>query len=239
MVLIAKQFNGPRTSGNGGYVSGLLAQAYLAQGHRGPVSSRLTMPPPLATPLSWEHSEGVTRLLTHGGAVVGTAESGTFRRPAPRPVTTAEVEAGLAAYPGFTQHPFAGCFTCGSDREAGDGLCIFTGPIGDDLTAGPWHVHPSFADHDGRIPLPIIWAALDCPGGWSADFNRQPMVLGTMTAEVTRAPEPGEDLRAVGELASHEGRKFFTSTALHTAEGELIGRSEQIWIEIDIADFGG
>lgn len=238
MVTIPRQFNGPPTSGNGGWVSGLIASAFATRGHDGPITTRLRMPPPLSTPLAWEHDDSSTRLLTHGGAVVGTAEPGAFTREPPRHVDADEVARGLKAYPGFEQHPFDLCFTCGTARAEGDGLRLFSGPIDDGLTAAPWHVHPGFA-HDGVIGTPVVWAALDCPGGWAADFTAQPMVLGTMTASVLHHPEPGSTLHAVGQLARRDGRKFFTSTALYTADGELVGRSEQVWIEIDIADFSG
>lgn len=238
MVTIARQFNGPPASGNGGYVSGMVAQAHLDQGHTGPVTARLLLPPPLETPLAWEHDDEQTRLTTHGGAVVGTAAGGEFAAEPPRFAAADEVAAGRAAYPGFAHHPFALCFTCGTARAEGDGLRIFTGPIGDDLTAAPWHVHESFAGPDGRTSTAVAWAALDCPGGWAADFTAQPMVLGTMTAEVVRAPLAGETLHAIGRLVRHEGRKFVTATALYTPEGELVGRSEQVWIEINLADFG-
>lgn len=238
MVTIPRQFNGPPESGNGGWVSGLVAQARLEQDPAGPVAARLRMPPPLDTPLAWEHEGDETRLMTHGGAIVGTATTGSFAREAPPFVDADGVAAGVAAYPGFTSHPFAQCFTCGTDREDGDGLRIFSGPVGDGLTAAPWDVHPSFDRGDGGVDLPVAWAALDCPGGWAADFSRQPMLLGTMTAEVLSVPQVGATYHAVGRLSGHEGRKFFTDVALYTPGGELVGRSEQIWIQIDLADYG-
>jgi hypothetical protein len=63
------------------------------------------------------------------------------------------------------------------------------------------------------------------------------MVLGRMTAEVLRRPRPDEDLLATGRLDEHVGRKFFTSTALYTPAGELLGRAEQTWIQIELAEF--
>jgi hypothetical protein len=51
-----------------------------------------------------------------------------------------------------------------------------------------------------------------------------------MTADVLRLPERDETLLATGWLRSEEGRKKFTSTALYTEDGTLVGRSEQIWI---------
>jgi hypothetical protein len=238
MVTIPRQFNGPPDSGNGGWVCGLIAQARLGQGHEGPTSSRLRMPPPLATPLAWEHDTDESRLLTHGGAVVGTAGPGSFTREPPPFVDAEAVRAGLAAYPGFTTHPFDQCFTCGTARGDGDGLRIFSGPVGDDLTAGPWVVHEAFGEPDGTVGTPVAWAALDCPGGWAADFSVQPMVLGTMTAEVYSSPVVGRTYHAVGQLARRDGRKFFTGTALYSPDGELVGRAEQVWVEIDMATFG-
>ena len=63
------------------------------------------------------------------------------------------------------------------------------------------------------------------------------MVLGRMTAEVMRRPRAGEPCIAVGHLEATEGRKFLTDTALYTVDGELLGRSEQTWILVDIAAF--
>lgn len=230
MVTIPAQFNGPEHSGNGGYVAGLLAQE---AGTTTPVTSTLRLPPPLDVPLSWEHDGDRVRLLTAGGAIVGEAAPGTFAREAPACPTVEQAAAGLAAYPGFTHHPFDKCFTCGTGRGEGDGLRLFTGPVDETRTAGTWTPHAAFGDSEGLLDVPTAWAALDCPGGWAADFNKQVMVLGRMTAQVLRAPHVGEELLSVGELHTHEGRKFLTDTALYTLDGELLGRAEQVWIQID------
>jgi hypothetical protein len=110
MVTIPAQFNGPDHSGNGGYVAGLIADQVGA----GPTTSTLRIPPPLDVPLTWErdsqHPEGgIVRLLTAGGAVVGEAAPGRFTRAVPAAPTPAEAAAGLAAYPGFNDHPFERC----------------------------------------------------------------------------------------------------------------------------------
>ncbi|WP_456696720.1 hypothetical protein [Aeromicrobium sp. P5_D10] len=234
MVTISAQFNGPEHSGNGGYVAGLIAQE-VDPGV--PVTSTLRLPPPLDVALSWEHDGEQVRLLTGGGAIVGDAKPGAFAREVPVCPTAEQAKTGLANYPGFAHHPFGKCFTCGTDRDEGDGLRLFTGPIGLGRTAAPWTPHAAFGDANGQLDIPTTWAALDCPGGWAADFNAQTMVLGRMTAHVTRAPAAGEDLLSVGELRATEGRKFLTDTALYTLDGELLGRAEQVWIQIDIADF--
>lgn len=232
------QFNGPMRSGNGGYVCGMLGDEHGADIS----TSTLKQPPPLDTPLTWEHSTNEdggdeVRLVTAGGAIIGTAVTGSFvRDPVPCP-TQAEAEAGHAAYPGFHTHPFDHCFTCGTKRAEGDGLRVFAGPCAEHRTATAWSPHEEFAQPDGALNVPVSWAALDCPGGWAADFAERPMVLGRMTGQVLRRPRPGEELFATGRLDEETGRKFLTSTALYTRDGELIGRAEQTWIEIEIADF--
>ncbi len=234
MVTIPAQFNGPDRSGNGGYVSGMLAAAHGADG---PVTATLRVPPPLETPLVWESGHDVTRLVTHGGSVVGEAVAGTFERDVPRAPSAAEAEAGTAAFPGFHQHPFDRCFTCGTQREEGDGLRLFTGPIASGLVAGTFHAHPALAAPDGTVGLPVAWAALDCPGGWAADLTQHVMVLGRMTAHV---PEPllaGHAYTAVGSLTARDGRKFLTETALFDADGRLAARAEQTWLQVDPSFF--
>jgi len=236
VVTIPGQFNGPLHSGNGGYVAGLLGQEVETGG---PVTSTLRIPPPLDVPLSWERDGDQVRLLTAGGAVIGDAAPGTFSRDVTPCPTPEQAAAGLAHYPGFTHHPFDHCFTCGTARDEGDGLRLFAGPIDPaqpGLTAAPWTPHEAFDGDDG-ITLPVTWAALDCPGGWAADFSRNTMVLGRMTAQVDRRPRAGERCLAVGHLEAQEGRKFLADTALYTEDGELLGRAEQTWILIDIAAF--
>lgn len=233
--IIAAQFNGPNHSGNGGYVSGLIA-AQLP-GAAGARTSSLRKPPPLDLQLSWHRSDGTVSLLEPPDTVIGSAEPGAFADdvlPCPAPDLA---QGGMDAYPGYHQHPFDHCFTCGTQREEGDGLRLFTGPIDESTVAAPWTPHRNFGEPDGRLSVPIMWAALDCPGGWAADFNKQAIVLGRMTAEVFRLPRVGEPCLSVGGLQRVERRKFFTNTALYSVEGELLGRAEQIWISIDIKNF--
>ncbi len=234
MVTISTQFNGPDRTGNGGYVAGLIA---AERGQTGPATSTLRIPPPLDTPLSWETHDEETRLLTAGGAVVGSARHGEFIRDPPPCPTHEQAAAGLAAYPGFHHHPFDRCFTCGTKRDAGDGLRLFTGPFADSTTAAPWTPHEAFGHEDGMIDAPVMWAAMDCPGGWAADFTKNSIVLGRMTAEVTRRPVSGEPCIATGRLHEQVGRKFFTDTALYAEDGELLGHAEQVWVLIDLAAF--
>lgn len=234
VVTIPARFNGPAHSGNGGYCCGLIATQVE---HDGPRTSTLRQPPPLDVTLTWERSGPSVRLLTAGGAVVGEGAPGTFVREAPPEPTSDEVAAGLDAYPGFGDHPFDHCFTCGTARDDGDGLRIFTGPVapGSTTTAAPWTPQPEQAE-SGHVPDAVVWAAIDCAGGWTADFTQHPTVLGRMTGQVLRSPAVGEHCVVTGRQSAHEGRKYLTDTALWS-DGELLARSEQVWIEIDPLQF--
>lgn len=234
-ITIDARYNGPDHSGNGGYVCGLIA-GQVKDGD-GPHTASLRLPPPLGQPLRWDRGDGFATLLESPGVVVGSATPGVFTGDVLASPTLEQAEAGMAAYPGFHNHPFDSCFTCGTQRTEGDGLRLFTGPIASDRVAAAWTIHPDFASDDGRISPPVMWAALDCPGGWAADFTQNPIVLGRMTAQIHDLPVAGETYISVGGLRRHEGRKFFTNTALYDLAGTLLGRAEQIWISINLADF--
>ena len=77
------------------------------------------------------------------------------------------------------EHAFPTCFTCGPARQDGDGLRVFPAATGrsDRLVVSPWMPDPSVGDGDGLVLGAVLWAVLDCPGGWS--WNRHAAGLGT------------------------------------------------------------
>ncbi|WP_018657043.1 hypothetical protein [Actinomadura flavalba] len=223
-MIIARRFNGPDGSGNGGYVAGALA----AHVDSDTVTVSLRRPPPLETHLRvspaddrwlgawlWDGDDLVAEALT--GAIVVPPVP-----PAPREVAREAAEKFRAQ----ESHPFPHCFVCGPEREAGDGMLLAPGRVDAETVASPW-------TPDGAVTPELVWAALDCPGGWSFDQNASMALLGTMTAQVLDLPETGEECLVMGRARSREGRKLHAATALYGAGGRLLGRSEQIWIEID------
>ena len=231
-VVIEERFRGPAVSGNGGYTSGLLAEA-LGGGRDGAVEVTLRRPPPLDHKLRIEKERNQAHMFDGAHLVAEAIEAESFTVNLPDVGVDAAVEASKG-YPGFLVHPFPGCFVCGTDRETGDGLRIFPGRVDDTpYFAAPWYV-----GGDAEVEGPVIWASLDCPSGWSADLEGRPAVLGRMTAQVLRAPRPGSTAVVMGTTFEVEGRKSFTASALFEG-GEMIAWARHTWIEIDPADFNG
>ena len=230
-LLIARRFNGPASSANGGYTSGALAQAAQLPG---PTTVRLRRPPPLETLLDVVPTlEGVE--LRDGETVVAIAvPEGPTTWADTRPVSV-DVARGLeASYAGRRHHPFPRCFSCGPDREPGDGLRIFPGRLDEDRVAGSWTPAPSVADHDGVVAPPVAWAALDCVSAWSTDVAERPLVLAQMSARVASPPTVGSSYAAVGTLRRQDGRKMWTASHLFDADGHLVGQAEHLWIEVSL-----
>ena len=57
----------------------------------------------------------------------------------------------------------------------------------------------------------LVWAALDCPGGWAADLPGRPMVLGRMALQRYDPLAVGEPHVVTGQVLATEGRKTRSS----------------------------
>lgn len=222
-VVIGNRFRGPAGSGNGGWTAGVLAEA---SGIRAPVQVTLRRPPPLERPL-----QVLGRRLLDGQSLVAEAQPGSLTTQLDA-VDAATARAAERAYAGLVEHPFPQCFVCGPEREPGDGLRLCPGPVGAGRTACTW------VPGTDEIPPAYVWAALDCPGGWTSDIGGRPMVLGRMTAEVRTPVTAGRTYVVAGALLGTEGRKTRTATAVHDEEARLVARAEQVWIAVDPGVFG-
>ena len=230
-LLVPARCCGPSTSGNGGWVSGAVA-GFLD--HR-PAEVSLRLPPPLDVPMDVAVDDGRVR-VTLDGALVAEGGPGAFAHEPPPPVALDVAREAATRCPGLVAHEFPHCLTCGPERDIGDGLRVFPGPLTDDMTvmAAPVRGQDLPEAAAGTLPEPMVWAALDCPSGWPAiAAAASPMVLARMVAEVV-APEgvPTTELVAVGELRSSEGRKHTGTSALYLPDGTLLARAEALWIEL-------
>jgi hypothetical protein len=131
------------------------------------------------------------------------------------------------SYAGLVDHPFPTCFACGAGRS--DGLGLKPGRTGEGRAACSW----TPAEDD---PV-LVWAALDCPGGWAADLPGRPMVRGRMALELRSRPRVGEPHVVSAWLTGGEGRKVHTGTALHDAAGAVVAVARATWLAVDPSAF--
>lgn len=251
-LIVPHRFRGPESSGNGGWTAGALAALVrdCPDDRADPwptVRVALRMPPPLDTPMVVTERDGVT-VASHEGADVARAEVVEADLLPVDPVAADEARAAMAAYPGLRSHPFPTCFSCGTAREADDGLRIFPGRVGDvdgaTRIAATWTPHPSvgedwhaYVDDVRHASLAVTWAALDCVGGWAGDLTERLMVLAGMTARVDTLPVIGEEHVLVGQDRGHEGRKTFTASTLYDRDGRIVAVAEHVWVAVDPAAF--
>lgn len=213
-MIIPARFNGPPGSGNGGYSAGVFADF-----GGGPGEVTLRLPIPLDTPLSLVDGE----VRAPDGAVVAeVAPAGSVGVVVP-PTGYADALDAATGYAGLVEHPFPTCYVCGPDRA--DGLRIFPGRLPDETTAAPWTVPPD-------VSRPVVWAALDCPGGWAVIGAGRPYVLGRITVQLDRMPAPGDRCVVRGALAEAEGRKALVHTTLYGPDGVELARARATWIAL-------
>ena len=224
-LVIPSRFNGPPTSGNGGYSAGALAAFF-----DGPAQVSLRSPPPLDTPLTVRDTGERLEVWTDETLVMyGRAKSPEGIVPSPPDYETAK--RGSEHFP-KQGHPLATCFVCGPDREPGDGLRVFAGPVeGFDGVADVWTPVANLADAEGNVWPAVMWAALDCPSFFPIP-GRPFALLGAMCARVLRRARAGEPLIVVGWYRESDGRKHSTSSALFTSGGELLAHADTLWIEL-------
>jgi hypothetical protein len=215
-LVIERQFRGPTESANGGYTCGVLA-SFL----HGPAEVTLRLPPPLERPLEVELDGELE--LRDGEALVASATRAELELELPDPLSFEEAQAS-ALPEGDKESVFPECFVCGWRRD--DGLGIYAGPVeGRDLVAATWtpraqHVGPEF-----------VWAALDCPGAYAVHSGERGMpVLGRLTARVEHLPHAGERCVVMAWPLGEDGRKLYAGTALHGADGRLLGAARAVWI---------
>jgi hypothetical protein len=230
-VTIARRFNGPPDFGHGGYSCGLVAERVDA-----PIAAvSLRVPPPLERPLDVQREDGTVRLLD-GDEIVAEGAPATLELDVPPPIGVAEAEAASATNAWVhDKHPFPTCFGCGPERDPEDGLREILGHVPDrDLLADSWTPHPSLADERGHVTPLFAWSALDCPTAAAAiDIEAGPAVLARLIADPGRAPiVAGEPHVVSAWLIEREGRKSRAASAIHTADGELCGVAEGLWIRL-------
>ena len=231
-ILIDRRFSGPPDSANGGYTCGLLAR-YVGN----PAEITLLSPPRLDTPLTVTHDDNGQVFLMDGEIPVALGKTWAGEITVPDPPTLEQVmntpvDQGIAG-----RIWYHGCFVCGTERAAGDGLRIFANRrLAGGGLADIWVPDSSLVDSRGLVPAEIIWAALDCPGAWVCQMDRaRVVVLGRMAAEISGSVPAGQPYIIMGWHISEQGRKTQAGTALFDPSGQVLARSRSSWIELQSA----
>lgn len=162
------------------------------------------------------------------------AAPGKLEPDVPEPVTLQEAETASAAFPGFVIHPFPTCFVCGPAASKDVGLRVFPGPVANrGLVAAPWRPPTWLTRAGGGIDPRIVWAVLDCPGGWAVIPEAGPSVLGRMTASLLAPVLPKGRYILLGWARGAEGRKLYAGSALFTQEGALLAAAVATWLRLE------
>lgn len=227
-VTIESRYNGPDGSANGGYACGVVAGLL-----EGEATVRLRAKPPLDTPLSVIRAEGRVE-LRDGETVVAQGFGSTADwEDSPAAPSVDEARAAEAGYTGFHAHVFPRCFVCGPERDAGDGLRLFAGPVeGRDLAACTWTPGSGFALPDGTIDPVFLWAALDCPSFFGMHVPYDKVFLLAEMSAALRAPVRADTTLVVyGWGRQIDGRKHYAGSAIADADGKVLAHAQHLWIE--------
>ncbi|MBE0591172.1 MAG: hypothetical protein IH616_02080 [Gemmatimonadales bacterium] len=236
-LVIASRFNGPPTSGNGGYVSGRLAREL--QERRGKVEAvevtlraALTLDKPLD--VRDRPDSGVS--LYDGDQLLAEAVATSLALDVPTPPSLDEARAAgvIGRMRSASGNAYLKCFGCGMSRAEHEGLRLNPTPVGEaDQVASDWIPHEAFADEDGTVPAEIVWTALDCPAGFAWGFKTGDGNAGLLTGRITLAQSgevrAGQTYIVTAWPLEREGRKLHAGAALHDAEGRLVAWSRQLW----------
>ena len=242
VVVVQERFRGPPTSGNGGYVSGLLAELLTRGAPRTAAEVTLRSPVPLDQPLAVMRDADGLRVL-HAEQLIAEVRLAELELSVPAPPS---FEEALAAQSGSLAlrvgthpilpgervgvHPI--CFCCGAELARDAGLHVYSAALpGHDLVAAAWLAPPAFADETGCMPAAMIGTALDCPGEFAwYEKGLRFALLGRMTLRIDKAVRASERCVIIGWTIGEEGRKRFAGTALFDAQGEMCASAKAVWI---------
>jgi len=235
-VFINQRFQGPPDSGNGGYSCAMIARFI-----DGPAAVRLRIPPPLDASMEVRESDNLVELYREG-ELVASGRPAKVELDTPTPPRFAEAQAASDRYRGFVNHFYPGCFVCGTEREHGDGLRIFAGPVKpgtgpEGMVAATWIPDETLLGSSGFVATEFIWAALDCPGAYAfPEPANGALLLGELAVSIVEPVSVGEKCVLIGWEISRDGRKHYTGTALFGESGSCHATACATWFEVPNKD---
>jgi hypothetical protein len=226
-VSVARRFNGPPSSGNGGYSAGLIATAIGDS-----IAVRLHQPVPLDRELFVRARDEDRWEIHDDDVLVASARRSDIKADVPTAPSYAEALERSKHYVGFKQHAFPDCFVCGTHRKRHDGLCIFPGAVeGTTLLVAPWLPDETLDNGAGKVKPEFVWAALDCPG-YFATAHPTFALLGEFAVHVDRLVHVDEPCVVIAWPIARDGRKMRAGTALFDEDGVRCAVGVATWIEL-------
>lgn len=235
-MTIARRFNGPKDSGNGGYVAGRLAALV-----GGTAEITLRAPPPLDRPLDLAPA-GEAIELRDGDTLLAAVRPTEFELEVPPLPSQAQIERAVAVGGSDAESDFHGCFVCGRRRQRGDGLQVWAGRCDGEaemgFAAARWTVDPRLAGPDGYLPDEYLWGALDCPGANAVlrENDERVVLTGRMWGTVDRRLRADQTATVLAWPIAADGRKLTSGTAVIDAEGNVCARAKILWIVLKDED---
>lgn len=225
---IPGRFNGPLTSGHGGYCSGVIAGFV-----EGPAEVTLRSPVPLETPLEVIRKDSGSVRVLHGETLIAEARSvPELTLGVPEPVSIDEARLAKSRYRGKPDELFGRCFVCGRGRE--DAFGVFAGAVeGRELVASPWTPPDWTADDAGDVLPEFVWAVLDCPTYFAVYRGAELPVsfLGRLTARIDAPVAAGEEHVVIAWPIRAEDRKRHAGAAVLSPEGVPLATARALMIE--------
>ena len=227
-ISVPSRFNGPLTSGHGGYSSGVIGACV-----EGPAELTLRSPVPLDTPLDISReTDGSVRALDGETLIAEAHPAAELDLEVPAAVSAPEARLAAESYLGSTDGLFGRCFVCGRGRE--DALGVFAGRVeGRALVASPWTPPDWTADANGRVLPEFVWAVLDCPTYFAVYTDGElPMsFLGRMAAQIDAPVTAGEEHVVIAWPTEVDGRKRHAGAAVLSSDGAPLAVARTLMIE--------
>ena len=217
---------GRRRIMNGGYLAGVAARLLPE-----PARVSLLKPPQVGRPLTARFFESGVKILDGDDVVLVAEPRGQLVVRLPH-IDLAAARAAMASPEILAGHSAPTCVVCGHDRA--DGFRIFPGSLRPGLVATSWLV-PSIGCHDGEeLPSPIVWAALDCPGGWcleGAHVKFAPALV-SQSVDILTPIHAGEEVIVVGWETGRAGQTLRACSAVLDLQGGPLAVSEQACVAV-------
>jgi len=225
-IAVDSRYNGPPGMGNGGYIAGTLSRFFA-----GPVEVTIRRPVPLDRPLRVQQQPEHVSAWHEYSLIASVRPVDRIDMVVPKAPTFEEAEQAARVSRYQHEHPFPGCFVCGTQRP--DGLGILPGRVaGRDIIATTWTPDMDLAE-GGVVAPEFVFGALDCPGGLAIVYDDPYRgVLGRITAEIIEPVAPEERYIIAAWRTGEDGRKQFAGTALYTESGQVVARAEAVWFAI-------